>query len=255
MVKLFSLKRSTKSLASHLLLPIEKRVMSKTKSQRNKYCREWRKKSYEEKRYNKPLREFLELKYRDIFNEYNWFYKSLDQQYPSSKDLTKTPAFKNWKSRQLNCESSDDEPTEAESNMLSAEQIQPESVEAESNMLSAEQIQPEPVEAERNVLSAEQNQSEPVEAESNMLSAAAEGLFPPDNVDVNDLDIDQIDNIIQQVINEMETDEAVRRVLNDDEIVHPQYEDQDEGIVLNVQSELDAIIEPFDYSEVEGFDF
>ena len=145
----------------------------------------------------------------------------MDQQYPSSKDLTKTPAFKNWKSRQLNCESSDDEPAEAESNMLSAEQIQP----------------------------------EPVEAESNMLSAAAEGLFPPDNVDVNDLDIDQIDNIIQQVINELETDEAARRVLNDDEIVHPQYKDQDEGIGLDVQSELNAILEPFDYSEAEGFDF
>ena len=147
--------------------------MPKTKTQRNKYAREWRKNSYEEKRFNKPLREFLELKYRDIFNEYNWFYKSLDEQYPTSKDLTKTAVYKNWKRRQLNCESSDDEPTQTK---------QP-----ETEPVETEQPETEPVETEQpetGPTQTEQPETEPVETEqpetgSNILSVALEETFPP----------------------------------------------------------------------------
>ena len=216
--------------------------MPKTKSQRNVYCREWRKRTYEEKRYNKPLRQFLELKYRDVLNEYNWFYKTLDEEDPTAKDLTKTRSFKNWKSRQLNCESSDDE---AEGNVASP---------AESERDESEQVQPEPVESERD--ETEQVQPEPVESERDVLAAAAEGLFPPSIVDVNDLDIDRIDSIIQQVIDELEAEEGVRQILDDDnELLHPQYEDHDEGIGLDVQTELEAIVEPFDFNELEDFEF
>ena len=88
--------------------------MPKTKAQIAKYARGWRKYNCEQKRFNKPLREFMELKYRDIFNEYHWFYKLLDEKHPDSKDLTKTKTFKEWKKRQLNCESSDDEQSESE---------------------------------------------------------------------------------------------------------------------------------------------
>ena len=211
--------------------------MPKTKTQRNKYAREWRKNSYEEKRFNKPLREFLELKYRDIFNEYNWFYKSLDEQYPTSKDLTKTAVYKNWKRRQLNCQTSDDEPTETEL--------------AETEPAETEPAETEPAETEPA-------ETEPAEPESNILSIVLEETFPPNNnnVDINNMDFNQIDNIIEQVINELEGEEAVRELLNNNELVHPHYQDQDEGIVLDVESELEAILEPFDYElEVEGIDY
>ena len=222
--------------------------MPKTKTQRNKYAREWRKNSYEEKRFNKPLREFLELKYRDIFNEYNWFYKSLNEQYPTSKDLTKTTGYKNWKRRQLNCESSDDEQPETEpAETEQPETEQPETEPAETEQPETEQPETEPAETEQP------------ETESNILTVALEETVPPDdnnNVDINNMDINQIDNIIEQVINELEGEEAIRELLNNDELVHPHYQDQDERIGLDVESELEAILEPFDYElEVEGIDY
>ena len=70
------------------------------------------------------------------------------------------------------------------------------------------------------------------------------------------MDINHIDNIIEQVINELEREEAVRELLNNNELVHPHYQDQDEGIGLDVESELESILEPFDYElEVEGIDY
>ena len=242
--------------------------MPKTKTQRNKYAREWRKNSYEEKRFNKPLREFLELKYRDIFNEYNWFYKSLNEQCPTSKDLTKTTGYKNWKRRQLNCESSDDEPTETEpAETEQPETEQPETEQPETEPAKTEQPeteQPETESAETEQPETEQSETEPAETEqpeteSNILTVALEETFPPDDnnyVDINNMDINQIDSIIEQVINELEGEEAIRELLNNNELVHPHYQDQDEGIGLDVESELEAILEPFDYElEVEGIDY
>ena len=76
--------------------------------------------------------------------------------------------------------------------------------------------------------------------------------YPPDN----NIDNYNIDNIIQQVINELEQDEAIRHLLNDEEFVHPHYQYEDEGIDLDVETELEGIIEPFDYQlEVEGVDY
>ena len=61
-------------------------------------------------------------------------------------------------------------------------------------------------------------------------------------------------------MNDLEQDEALRGILNQvndiNEFVQPHYQDEDEGIGLNLETELEDIIEPFDYElEVEGFDF
>ena len=254
--------------------------MPKTRVQKNKYAREWRKSTYEEKRFNKPLRQFLELKYRDVFNEYNWFYRSLNDQYPDAKDLTKTKVFKAWKSRQLNCESSDDEPPESEHTETERNETEPgeaERSETEVNQTERNETEPdeaersetevnqternetEPDEAERSetkVNQTERNETEPDEAGRSALSIALEETVPNDNFDIGDLDIDQIDTIIQRVINELEEEEAVRDLLNDNQLVQPNYQDQDEGIDLDIDLELAAIIEPFDYQlEVEGLDY
>ena len=246
--------------------------MSKTRSEKNMYCREWRKNCYKEKRFNKPMHEFIQLKYRDIYNEYCWFYKSLDEQHPSSKDLTKTTTFRNWKTRQLNCEFTDDETeaeqietqqTEAEqieTGQTEAEQIETEQTVAEqieTEQTVAEQIETEQTEAEQietGQTEAEQIETEQTVAESDhpdILSIALEETVPIDN----NIDIDHIDNVIQQVVYELEQDEAIRELMNNEGLVNPHYQDEDEGIDLDIETELEAIIEPFDYSEVEGFDF
>ena len=85
-----------------------------------------------------------------------------------------------------------------------------------------------------------------------MLSNLVNDSLPVDNL----ISSDEADRIIDQIINDLQEDAALRNIL-DDEFVRPNYEDEDEGIGLNVSTELEAITEPFDYQlEVEeGFDF
>ena len=202
------------------------------------YIKQWRKKEKKEKRFSRPLREYLELKHRDIYCEYCHFFKSLDEQYPSAKNLTKTPAYKNWKNRQLNCESDDEnkaehKPTEAEHKPTEAEH-KPTEAEHEPAEV-AEQVEIETTELENN--------------HTDILSLAMpESLSPDINIDIN-----KADEIIQRIINELEEEGVIRDILNndDDELVN-----EDEGISLNVEMELESIVEPFDYQlEVEGVDF
>ena len=225
--------------------------MPKSRAEKNKYTREWRKSAYEEKRFNKPLRVFLELKYRDVFNEYNHFYKLLNEQYPEAKDLTKTKVFKTWKSRQLNCESSDDEPPErietepGEGESDEIEFNQPDRVETEPGEGESDEIefnQPDRVETEP---AAEQIETEPTDP----LTAAMQETLPPY---IENMSIDQIDNIIQQVIHELQQDDAAQGIFNDGEVT----QDNDEGIDLDIETELEGIVEPFDYElEVEGIGY
>ena len=228
--------------------------MPKTKSARASYVREWRKNNYIERRFNKPLREYMELKYRDIYNEYCWFFKSLDEQHPSAKDLTKTRTYKNWKRRQLNCESSDDESETAEAE-LDQNEIEPAEVEIEPAEVENDhaEVEIEPAEVENDHAEVENDHAEVENDHADVLTVALEETLSPG---INNIDINEVDNIIQQVINELEQDEAVRELLNNDELMNPHYQDEDEGIGLNVDTELEDIIEPFDYElEVEGVDF
>ena len=168
------------------------------------------------------MREYFQLKHRDEYNEYCHFFKSLQQKHPNVKDLTRTSTYKNWKRRQLNCESSDEE-TEP------AEQIETEP--------AAEQIKTEPA--------AEQIETEPTDP----LTAAMQETLPPY---IENMSIDQIDNIIQQVIHELQQDDAAQGIFNDGEVT----QDNDEGIDLDIETELEGIVEPFDYElEVEGIGY
>ena len=238
----FLLKRSIKSLASHLSL-LSGYTMQKSRTELNKYCREWRKVTHEEKRFNKPLRIFLELKYRDVINEYRHFFNSLNQQYPEAKDLTKTKGFKAWKTRQLNCESSDEEtsnrrePDESDETDLNLSD-RAESEQNEGDALSVACESTDRTESEQN--------------EGDTLSVACEETIPINLIDRNDLPFDQVDAIIQQVIDELEQDEGIRELLNNGQ----QVETQDEGIELDTDIELAGVVEPFDYElEVEGIDW
>ena len=228
--------------------------MPKTKSEKAAYMEKWRKNCYKEKRFNKPLREFMELKYRDNYNEFCHFFKLLEQKHPTAKDLTKTTTYRQWKRRQLNCESSDeDETTETEQHPdeLNCEASN-ETTETSGETTETEQ-HPDELNCEA---SGETTETELIHAEigpvehPDVLTATIRETLPPDDVD--NISIEDVNNIIEQIVNEFEQDAAVRGLLNIDEMDHPQ---DDEGIDLDVEVELQGIIEPFDYSEVEGFDY
>ena len=99
------------------------------------------------------------------------------------------------------------------------------------------------------------------QGEPDILSAVVDEVFSGDITSVNETpSVNEADNIIQEIMNDLEQDEALRGILNQvndiNEFVQPHYQDEDEGIGLNLETELEDIIEPFDYElEVEGFDF
>ena len=49
-----------------------------------------------ERRFNNPLRAFIEHKYPAIFTEYAQLYETMNRAYPHRKNLTKTSIFKHW---------------------------------------------------------------------------------------------------------------------------------------------------------------
>ena len=199
------------------------------------YCRQWRELSREKKRFNTPLKEYIQMKYENIYDEYCLFYKGLDEQHPAARDLTKTSTFRKWKKQFLKQEPGESELEDEQENLA---------VEADRTEPFVARVEDLPVETDR--------------PELDMLSTVVQETLPGGNY-VNINEAANVDNIIQQIINDLEQDEAIQDILNqpvDDELVQPNYQEEDEGIGLNVETELEAIIEPFDYNlEVEGFDF
>ena len=53
------------------------------------------------RRFNSTLKEFIEFKHNDIFEEYSIFYKALSGRYPTKKNLLKTTEFKEWKKQAI----------------------------------------------------------------------------------------------------------------------------------------------------------
>ena len=208
----------------------------KSRSARADYTRKWRENAYKKKRFNKPLKEYIELKYNSLYCEYCSFFKSIDEKHPQTKDLTKTTTYKKWKRELLKQQESEAElftfPTEPFTT----------SSEAGQNDIP-------------NQVDGSEDRNLP---ERNILAVAAEGIVPTDNeININFINAD---NIIQEMINELDQDEVVRNLMNEinelgnEEIVIPHYAEHDEGIGLNLEDELD--IESFDFQEeVEPFDF
>ena len=217
--------------------------MPKTRAERNIYSRQWRKDAYNEKRFNKGLREYLEIKYIDIFNEYVRFYDMLNEAHPEAKDITKTKTYKQWKkSQQGNVESPESsepprnvespEPSEPPRNVESPEPSEPprnvESPEPSEPPRNVES--PEPSEPPRNVESPEPNG----ENQRDILAEAlGEPLLPVDN-----LNIDELDNIVQDMIDDLRRDDDVRALLDNEGLFQQPHREEDEGIAMDMEVEI-----------------
>ena len=61
-----------------------------------------------------------------------------------------------------------------------------------------------------------------------------------------------MDRIVDEIIRDLERDDQVRELLDNID----ENDEEDEGIEINIDTELRAIVEPFDYQvEVEGEDW
>ena len=177
-------------------------------------ARRWRVTTALKKRFDGPLREFIRLKHTEIYNEYNEFYIHLDKENPSVRDLTKTKMFKEWvKTRQQH--QSPESPTEFPP-------VQTESQNDISLRSIVQETLPEGIPEE--------------------VSVSLNEILPPVN--------QQNEVNLQDLINELEQDEAIRNIL--DPVVDDMFErynaqlttNDDEGIELNMD-EID--VQPLDF--------
>ena len=226
--------------------------MNLSQTKRAIEAREWRAVKREKRRFNILLSDYTSVKFGNVYRECRDFYESLNKKYPGKHDLTKTREYRRWKTQLLNGNSSgssDDETEPASASVRSDDETE----QASASLIRSDSNETEPVSASI------QSETEPPsasthndETEQSILQIAAADLIPTSP------EID-IDNIIDGIIQELQQDDDIRDLLNAErngELVQPQYMDEDEGIGLNVDTELEAIMEPFDYEvEVEGEDW
>ena len=220
--------------------------MPKTKEERVLYCRQWRKISYDEKRFNKTVREYVEIKYKHIFSECTKFYEAIVKTHPEAKDVTKSKTFKQWKKAARVEEMP--EPARVE------EMPEPARVEEIPEPARVEEI-PEPARVEEMPEPARvEEMPEPARVEEIPEPARVEEMPEPARVEempeptrnildqaLGELNIDQLDNRVQGMMEDLQQDPAIRALLNNEELFPPLY---DEGIDMDLELEIDDVYDP-----------
>ena len=202
------------------------RYRQENPSAKAKQSRLYRLQQKQQKRFEAPLRQFVETKYKMIFEEYVELYNRLNTQYPKRTDLRKTEMFKQWEL--LNNQTDTDiltlavrETIENRTEQNGSEQSEDQTV----DQSESEQSEDETAEQSESEQSEDQpvDQNEPVQAETDLGPAVDqrdpdEGLLAAQHLD--------------DLVNEMMRDEQLGALLN--------MENQDdEGIELGLEDELD----------------
>ena len=244
----------------------------------------------QERRFNEPLRIFLERKYPYVLSEFQQLYDWLNQQNPDRKSLTlmNTDAFKHW--MLCNPLPSPDFPTPPVPTRLSSPPVQSEQISMprlEIPLLSTSQIsqysplvQPEQISLpclEIPLLSTLQisQYSPPVQPEQPRLEISASEVSPPSTQiseqigedilglafrevfeSVEPVSLEEVD-VPEAILNELMENDFLRELLNSEEEL-PELrglldEELDEGIELSHVDEIVEDIEPFDFGECELF--
>ena len=232
-------------------------------SERAIKAREWRATQREKRRFDTLLSDYAKVKYQNVYKECTEFYRVLIKTYPKKHDLTKTKEYRRWKNRATDDieishgQSSDEEempstPTARQSSdeaeIPSTPTARQGSDEAEmpstptARQSSDEAEMPSTPTARQSSDEAEPSMEEPVQ---NLIQLAAGDLIP-DSPEIRN----NLDNIIDDIVRELQEDADIRDMIN------AELNDEDEGIGLNVDTELEAVVEPFDYQlEMEGVDW
>ena len=211
--------------------------------------RVYRKPRKEERRFDSPLKEFIEIKYNTIYEEYSTLYKKMIKENPYKIDLKKSKTFIQWKRDQLNSNVLSQAISETINNEAGEPNEDTENTEVSeaNNTFDNTEFQDEGMLAAQQVdeLINAMNMDDDLRLDEGMLAAQqVDELINAMNMD-NDLRLDEGMLAAQQVdelVNAMNMDDDLRDIL--------ERETEDEGIELSIEEEID--IEPFDYNlEVE----
>ena len=189
------------------------------------------------------------------------------QRAPRTQRLDKNKTFKRWRSQQRAAqngeydESGEDNNNNTEpstSTITRAPPVEQSLPHAEDNTGNETDATRPPL-VEQTLPHAGDNTGNETDGEDNDQQPPQQNILPETGVELlpdNPLAVDDAEDIIDEIIRELQQDDTIRNVFNDDdnEMVVPHYAEEDEGIGLNVEIELDDIIQPLDL-EAEGFDF
>ena len=219
-----------------------------SQSKKARAARKWRTTNRLKKRFDGPLKEFVKVKYNDIYDEYVQFY-NLNKKYPNVRDLWKTSMFKKWAKRVREQQAESDSTQSADENKVPVQVQSP----SPSNQ-SQEERQPDQLSASSqetlplDILSTAIQETLP-EGIPHQLSVSLQEFLPEVIPQQN-----EADDIIDEIINDLEQNEAVRALLDpvvDDIIGNNNNEinrDDDEGIELNFMDEIEFDLQSFDYN-------
>ena len=256
-------------------------------SQSNRAIRERRRRVIQRERRRRAgfVHDYVRVKYATIYNECNSFYQELSEKYPEKLDFTKTIEYRRWEGRTKDgmqsksvAEAITLEPYIALEDILTKSttttgnvgqsvtenipeptpdivaetitqeaDIAAESISTQSEQSVTENI-PEPMpDIVTETITTSGNFEQSVNgAEPSILQIAAQELLPD-----SPITIENIDRIIDEIIHDSEQDEQFHELVGNLQDI-----EEDEGIEINIDTELSAIVEPFDYQlEVEGVDW
>ena len=204
-------------------------------------ARERRINEWEMKRFNVTLKEYLEVKHSSIYNEYCTFYNSLMAKHPNKRNLLATTTFRTWKKNVIE-QTFKDDGLLAKVTYLTPPEDSTNDDQTEFHA-SASEVNDDLTEFHPSDSKVTDDQTEfHTNSEvDDILSAAIDDTLSGCIHQVEDVNIEDVDNIIDEIIGELERDGAMHEINNDD------VQQDDEGIALDYQTELEAVIEPFDY--------
>ena len=238
-------------------------------------ARESRVKGREKRRFNAILNDYVHTKYNNVYSEAREMYKSLNEKYPAKHNLTKTKEWKLWKRNMRTTEETSDE-EQATTTTVDEEQTTTTAVDKEQTTTTAvdeeqtttaadeEQTTTTAVDEEQTTTAVDEEQTTTAADEEQTTTAAEPATNGNENRNVLEIAMDEpmdepipenvmeLDNIINGIMQELQQDEDLLNILNNDDYVQAHYADEDEGIGLNVEIELEDIVEPLDL-EAEGF--
>ena len=181
-----------------------------------KQSKVYRKNQKQQKRFEAPLRQFIEIKYKNIFQEYVELYNRMDAENPTKNDLKKSELFKQWKEENLK---------ETNTIDILSKAIK-ETIEGSENNVDNSVDSENETAADRQWSSDSEDEASGAEHQENEGNqwGQDEGMLAAQQVDA--------------LVNEMIIDDELRAMLNTEP-------ENDEGIELNIEDELG--FEDFDY--------
>ena len=195
---------------------ILKKAKTYSQTGRAAYQRNSRETKFNERRFNNPLRAFIQHKYPVIFNEYSELYEQLRAEYPHRKSLERTTMFRQW----LETETPSETPPPCDIITQALQETLGSDVEQEE-----QQLQPL--------------------RETNDSDEQQDPQLPPQEQGPS-----QLYHNIDELLNEMAANPNIGDILEQQET------QEDKGIELNLYDEVCEDIQPLDYTlEVELGEF